>query len=45
MTDAKEYPEFAHKKTIKQFLQPMIEQVFGGRGGRDVPERCAAFFA
>ena len=24
---------FAHKKTIKQFLQPMIEQVFGGGGG------------
>ena len=21
---------FAHKKTIKQFLQPMIEQVWGG---------------
>ena len=24
---------FAHKKTIKQFLQPMIEQVLGGGGG------------
>ena len=25
---------FAHKKTIKQFLQPMIEQVWGGGGAR-----------
>ena len=24
---------FAHKNTIKQFLQPMIEQVWGGGGG------------
>ena len=32
---------FAHKKTIRQFLQPIIEQVWGG----DVPEGCAAFFA
>ena len=24
---------FAHKKTIKQFLQPMIEQVLRGGGG------------
>ena len=24
---------FAHKKTIKQFLQPMIEQVLGAGGG------------
>ena len=24
---------FAHKKTIKQFLQPIIEQVWGGGGG------------
>ena len=23
---------FAHKETIKQFLQPIIEQVFGERG-------------
>ena len=36
---------FAHKKTIKQFLQPMIEQVFGGGGGLDVPGGCVAFFA
>ena len=32
----------AHKKTVKQVLQPMIEQVFGGGGGgamyrEDVP--------
>ena len=33
---------FAHKETIKQFLQPMIEQVFGrGGGGKG---RCAAIF-
>ena len=31
---------FAHKKTIKQFLQPMIELVWG-----DMPGGCAAFFA
>ena len=30
---------FAHKKTIKQFLQPIIEQVWGV----DVPGGCAAF--
>ena len=30
---------FAHKKTIKQFLQPMI-----GGGGVDVPGGCAAIF-
>ena len=29
---------FAHKKTIKQFLQPIIKQV-----GVDVPRGCAAF--
>ena len=29
---------FAHKKIIKQFLQPMTEQVWG-----DVPGGCAAF--
>ena len=29
---------FAHKKTIKQFLQPMTKRVLGGRGG------CAAIF-
>ena len=34
---------FAHKKTIKQFLQSMIEQVWEGGGGVDVSERCAAF--
>ena len=30
---------FSHKKTIKQFLQLMIEQVWGGGGWmcRDVP--------
>ena len=33
---------FAHKKNIKQFLQPMIEQVFGGR--LDVLGGCAAMF-
>ena len=36
------------KKTIKQFLQPRIEQVFGGGGGGgvvDVSEGCAAFLA
>ena len=31
---------FAHKKTMKQFLQPMIEQV---GGGVDVPGGRAAF--
>ena len=37
---------FAHKKTIKQFRQPMIEQVLGGGGGGvDVPGGCAAFCA
>ena len=35
---------FAHKKTIKQFLQPMIQQVFGRGGGGDVPGGCAAIF-
>ena len=34
----------AYKKTIKQFLQPMIEQVCEGGGG-DVPGGCAASFA
>ena len=37
---------FAHKKTIKQFLQPMIEQVLGGGGGmcpEDVPLFCVSF--
>ena len=35
---------FAHKKTIKQFLQPMIEQVWGGGGGWvDVPEDVLLF--
>ena len=37
---------FAHKKTIKQFLQPMIEQVLG-RGGvcrKDVPLFLGQFF-
>ena len=33
---------FAHKKTIKQFLQPMTEQVWGE--GEDVPRGCAAIF-
>ena len=32
---------FAHKKTMKQFLQPMMEQVWGG-GGVDVPGGCVA---
>ena len=32
---------FAHKKTIKQLLQPMIEQVLRGV---DVPGECAAIF-
>ena len=31
---------FAHKETIKPFLQPMIEQVLGGGGGGG----CAAIF-
>ena len=31
---------FAHKKTTKQFLQPMIKRVFGGGGGGG----CAAIF-
>ena len=31
---------FAQKKTIKQFLQPMIEQVWGGGGWEG---GCAAF--
>ena len=34
---------FAHKKTIKQFLQPMIEQVWGGGGG--CAGRMCCFFA
>ena len=35
---------FAHKKTIKQFLQLMIEQVLGGGGGGgDVPLFCVSF--
>ena len=36
---------FAHNKTIKQFLQPMIEQVLGGGGGGgvDVPGGCTAY--
>ena len=34
---------FAHKKTMKQFLQPMIEQVWGGGGEIYVPGGCAAF--
>ena len=36
MTDAIIYGVsgiFSHKKTIKQLLQPMIEQVLGGGGG------------
>ena len=33
---------FAHKKTIKQFLQPMIEQVWGG--GVNVPGGYTTFF-
>ena len=37
---------FAHKKTIKQFLQPMIEQVFGGGGGgREGGRWMCCFFA
>ena len=32
---------FAHKKTIKQFLQLMIEQIWGER--MDVTGECAAF--
>ena len=36
---------FAHKKTIRQFLQPMIEQVGGGGGGGvDVPLFFRQFF-
>ena len=37
---------FAHKKTIKQFLQLMIEQVWGGGGGGggDVPLFLRQFF-
>ena len=34
---------FAHKKTITQFLQPMIEQVLGD-GGEDVPLFLGQFF-
>ena len=43
MTDAnlRSIRIFAHKKTIKQFLQPMIEQVWG-RG--DVPFFLRQFF-
>ena len=43
MTDAnlRSIRDFAHKKTIKQVLQPMIEQAWGG----DVPGGCAAFFS
>ena len=37
---------FAHKKTITQFLQPMVEQVWGGGGGGgvDVPLFFGQFF-
>ena len=37
---------FAHKKTIEQFLQPMIERAGGGGGSGwvDVPGGCAAIF-
>ena len=35
---------FAHKKTIKQFLQPMIEQVWGGGGGGMCQEDVLLFF-
>ena len=38
---------FAHKETIKQFLQPIIEQVLGGGGGmcrEDVPLFLGQFF-
>ena len=44
MTDAnlRSIRIFSHKKkTIKEFLQPMIEQVFGGGGGGGVG--CASF--
>ena len=36
---------FSHKKTMKQFLQPMIEQVWGGGGmcREDVPLICVSF--
>ena len=39
---------FAHKKTIEQFLQPMIQQVLGEGGGgwmcrEDVPLFCISF--
>ena len=37
---------FAYKKTIKQFLQPMIEQVLGGGGGGwGCAARMCHFFA
>ena len=37
------YGIFAHKKTIKEFLQPMIEQVWGGGRG-NVPLLLGQFF-
>ena len=44
MTDAnlRSIRNFAHKKTIKQFIQPMIEQVWGV--GVDVPLLLGQFF-
>ena len=35
----------ADKKTIKQFLQPMIEQVWGGGGGGECDGRMCRFFS
>ena len=49
MTDAnlRSIWNFAHKKTMKQFLQPMIEQVERGGGGwmcrEDGPPFCVSF--
>ena len=40
-----EFGIFAHKETIKQFLQLMIQQVLGEGGGAGCAERMCRFFA